>query len=36
MIRILEIEAKERGKSVSSLIRKAVYDKYHPMRGIAE
>lgn len=31
MVHILELEAKEQTKTISNLIREAVYEKYHPM-----
>ena len=34
MIHLLEVEAKEQDKTVSELIREAVYEKYHPMADI--
>ena len=34
MMHILKLEAKEQDKTVSELVRAAVYEKYHPMADI--
>lgn len=36
MVQILNTESKEKNKSISNLIRTAVYEKYHPMASFTK